>query len=330
MLRPLPVVQIGVALCCLSARALSAQEHDPRLQERFIQGVKQSWEKLQDIAFRARCVVTETESGPDTAKTKASTREYEIGIRGRNGLQTGVRRGVTFVQARNDAYAFMLHRSKAGNSLQFLERTGVSSAIDAKIAAVEEEPRALALAAYCLWEEPLARVIERKSFEIKRVHAVRLDGRDFVRVEFNYGIDDPRQKIHVRYTDAYLVCDPAQQWVVKEYGATFLNLNDKATGTIKIVLEHGGAIGDMPVAGKATNSFARPNIGYKSETVINLEVIGRDLPEEELYLSHYGLPEPNFGRGWFGAWVWYLIGGIACIAIGLIIVKRRKAVRRTR
>lgn len=323
MVRPSLAVQLGLALCCLSARALSAQEHDPQLQERFIQGVKQSSKKLQDISFRARCVLTQTNSASD----KANTREYEMGIRGPNGLQTGVRRGVTFVQASNDAYAFMLHRSGAGNSLQFVERVGVDPSIDAKIAAEAQTPRAMALAAYYLWTEPLARVVERESFEIKRVYAVPSEGHEFVRVEFNYGIDDPSQKTHDRFTDGYLVCDSARQWAVKEYGATLLNLKDNRTGTLKTVLQHGDAIGEMPVATKITQTMASHDNGYTSKSVISLEVIGRDLPEEELYLSHYGLPEPNFGRSWFGTWGWYLLGGIVCIVIGTILVRRRKTAR---
>jgi len=323
VLRPLLAVPLGWALCCLSARALSAREHDSPLQERFIQGVNQTSQKLQHISFRARCVVTHTSSNSD----KAHTREYEFGIRGRNGLQTGVRDGVTFVQARNDAYAFVLHRSGAGTSVQFIEPVGVDPSVDARIAAVEEEPRVLALASYYLWTEPLARVVERESFEITRVYAAPSGDDEFVRVEFNYSIDDPSQGVHDRFTDGYLVCDPGRQWIVKECGATVLDLNEQRTGTRHTVLEHGDAIGDMPLATKITHTKTSPEIGYTSRFAIHLEVIGRDLPEEELYLSHYGLPEPNFERGWFGTWVWYLIGGVACIIIGVIIVKWRKAAR---
>lgn len=323
MVRPLLAVELGVALCCLPGGALSAQEHDPQLQNRFIQGVKQSSEKLQRISFRARCVVTQT----DNASKKANTREYEVGIRGPNGMQTGVRGEVPFVQARNDAYAFMLRRSRAGNSLQFVERVGVDPFIDAKIAELEEQPRAMALGAYYLWTEPLARVIERDSFEITRVYAVRFEDRDFVRVEFTYAIEDPSRRIHDRFTDAYLVCDPARHWIVKEYGATYLNLNHKRSGTLKTVLEHGDTIGEMPLATKITQTMASDDKGYTSKSVVSVEVIDRDLSEEELYLTHYGLPEPNFGRRWFGSWVWYLIGGIACIAIGVILVKRRRGAR---
>ncbi len=321
MLRPLLAVQLGLAFCCLSVRALSAQEHDPQLQERFMQGVKQSSEKLQHISFRARCVYVSTSSASD----KADTREYEMGIRGPNGLQTGARDGVTFVQARNDAYAFVLHRSAAGNSLQFLESVGVGPSIDARIAAIEQQPRAMALAAYYLWTEPLARVVERESFEIKRLYAVPSEDHEFVRVEFNYFIDDPSQQIHDRFTDGYLVCDPARQWIVKEYGATHHNLDNDYIAALKTVLEHGDAIGEMPVATKITQTMASHDNGDTSESAISLSVIGRDLPDEELYLSYYGLPEPNFGSGWFGAWVWYLIAGIVCLVVSATILKRRKA-----
>jgi hypothetical protein len=321
MLRPLLVVQLGLAFWCLSVEALSAQEHDPQLQQRFMEGVRQSWEKLQRIGFRARCVYTGTNSASD----ETDTREYEIGIRGPNGLQTGLRDGVRFVQARNDAYAFVLHRSGAGNSLQFLEPVGVDSSIDATIATMEQQPRAMALAAYYLWTEPLARVVERESFEVKRLDAVPSEGQEFVRVEFNYSIDEPSQTIHDRFSDGYLVCDPARQWIVKEYGATHHNLNNDYIATLKTVLEHDDAIGEMPIATKITQTMISLDKGYRGESAVSLNVIGRDLPEEELYLSHYGLSEPRFGRGWFDGWVWYLIAGIVCLAVSAVILKRRRA-----
>jgi hypothetical protein len=325
VLRPLLAVPLGLALCCLSARVLSAQEHDPKLQDRFMQGIKQTSGKLQRISFRVRYVSTMT----DSASNKADVRKYEVGIRGPNGLQSGVKNGIGFVQARNDTYAFVLHRSSqgAGDSLQFLERVGVDSSIDAKIAAVQQEPRTIALFAYYLWTEPLAQVIERERFEIKRVYAVPSDDHEFVRVEFNYGIDDTTQKIHDRFTDGYLVCDPVRQWSLKEYGCTHHNLNDDHIGTLKTVLEHGDGIGEMPVATKITQTMASHVNDYTAESVISVEVIGRELPEEELHLSHYGLPEPNFENSWLGTWRWYLIAGIGCIVVGAIMIKWRNTRR---
>ena len=300
---------------------LWAEEDDPALRKLFVRGVKQSERKLQHLSFRARCVCTSTTS----ASGKADTRDYEIGVRGPNGLQAGVRGGVSFVEARNDAYAFVLHRSAARSSLQFLEPVGVEPAIDAKIAAMEQQARAMALAAYYLWTEPLARAVDRESFAITRVYAVPSEERQFVRVEFDYGIDDPSQKIHDRFTDGYVVCDSARQWTVKEYGAVHHNLSNDRVATLKTVLEHGDAIGEMPVATKITQTMASAGGGYTSESTINLRIISRELPNEELYLSYYGLSEPHFERSWFGAWVWCLIAGIVCLAIAVGIFKRRAA-----
>lgn len=289
------------------------------MRRRFVQGVKQSEEKLQHVSFRARCVCTST----TRAFGKADTREYEVGIRGPNGLQAGVRDGVSFVQARNDTYAFALHRSAAGSSLQFVESVGVGPSIDARIAAMEQPARAMALAAYYLWTEPLARAVDRESFEIKRVYAVPSEDREFVRVEFDYGIDDPSQKIHDRFTDGYVVCDPARQWTVKEYGAVHHNLSNDHVATLKTVLEHGDAIGEMPVATKITQTMASRDNGYTSESVISLSILRRDLADEELHLTHYGLPEPNFSRSWFGAWIWCLLAGIICLVVAIVVRRRR-------
>lgn len=321
MPRLLLAVHLGLAFCCLSVQAQSAPKHDPELQNRFVRGIEESSERLQHISFRARCVYIGTKS----ASGKADTREYEIGIRGPYGLQTGVRDGITFVEAHNDAYAFMLHRSGAKNSLQFLEAVGAAPVVDRKIAANAQQARAMALAAYYLWTEPLAQVVERESFTINRVYAVQSEQREVVRVEFDYGIDDPSQKIHDRFTDGYVVCDPARQWTVKEYGAVHHNLNNDYIATIKTVLEHGDTVEDLPIATKITQTMASAGDGYTSESTINLSILSRELPNEELYLSYYGLPEPHFERSWFGAWVWYLIAGIVCLAIAVGIFKRREA-----
>jgi len=323
MARASVTVHTAVSLYLLLPLGMSAQEHDPHLQERFVQGVEQASVKLQEISFRIRTVTTTTES---PAADKPDRREREIGIRGPYGVETRVTQNGILVQATNDVYAFVLLRSSqgTGNSLQFLERVGVNAAIDAKIASVAQGPRSIALAAYYLWDEPLGQVIRRNSFKIKRVFALAPDGA-FVRVEFDYAIDDPSQKLRVRYTDGYLICDPARQWVLKEYGATFHNLNDNGIGPTRTVFEHYESIGEMPIATEASHTFKRRDKDYTSHSVMAFEVLERELPEEVLYLSYYGLPEPNFGRSWQGTWGWYFVGGCLCLIVGIILVRRRKA-----
>jgi hypothetical protein len=159
------------------------------------------------------------------------------------------------------------------------------------------------------------------------VSAVTSGSKELVRVEFEYLIDDPVRKKKERFTDGFLVCDPARQWVLTECGANKYNFINKFTSVLTRVLEHGEAIGEMPVATKVIQTTRSPDDRYKREAVITLRIISRDVPEEEFYLTHYGLPEPNFGRSWFGTWVWYLIGGIVCIVTGAILIRRRKTGR---
>ncbi len=99
---------------------------------------------------------------------------------------------------------------------------------------------------------------------------------------------------------------------------------NKETTVKKTVLEIGDAIGGIPIATKTTRTIKSLDRDYESEAVVTTNIIRRDVPEEEFYLRHYGLPEPNFDRRWFGAWVWYLIAGLVCLAVSGVILKRRK------
>ncbi|NQT15987.1 MAG: hypothetical protein HQ582_24745 [Planctomycetes bacterium] len=320
------VLSLSVAPC-----SLWAQEDDPALRGRFLTGVAQTARKLEKLSFRAQCEYTSADKGVG-ASDEIDRRNYEMAIRGPYALETGLNknRGTVFVRVRNDSYAFGLERSAEGErtSLQFLEQIGVDPSIDAGIAESEVIPRAMALAAYYLWTEPLSRVVESDSFSIKRVYGISSGSNELARVEFEYLVDDPVRKIKQRFSDGFLVCDPAREWVLTEYGATHYNFINEFTAALTTVLEHGDAIGEMPIATKITQrmkGMRSADDDYTSESVITLEITSRDVPEEEFYLTHYGLPEPTFRRGWLGVWAWYLIAGIVCLGVGTMVLKRRRA-----
>lgn len=327
---------LSMARCCfavwLSAGACSlwAQEDDPALRERFLTGISQTARKLEALSFRAQCQYTSVNKGTEAAG-KIDARHYEIAIRGAYGLETGRNKntGTVFFRVRNGSYAFALDRSAKGErtSLQFVEEVGIDPSIDAEIAKREEVPRAMALAGYYLWTEPLYRVVQSDSFSIKRTYHVTSGTNELVRIEFEYLLDDPAREMKERFTDGFLVCDPARQWALTECGATHYNFINKYTAVLTRALEYGEAIGEMPIATKITQTARSPDDKYQRESVITLQITGRDVPEEEFYLTHYGLPEPNFGRNWFGTWGWYLSGGILCIVIGMLLIRRRKAGR---
>lgn len=68
--------------------------------------------------------------------------------------------------------------------------------------------------------------------------------------------------------------------------------------------------------------------GTKRSTNVLYEFISEDdtpLTEDMFYLSHYGLPEPNFKNSWVSSWMVYLFAGVTLILAGRHLIKRRTA-----
>jgi len=211
--------------------------------------------------------------------------------------------------------------------MQFVEQLGVDPVIDANIADMEEIPRAIVLAPFYLWTDPLSRLIESNSFSIIRAYPITSGTNELVRVEFEYLVEEPAPKGKYRVTDGFLICDPAREWVLLEYGGTNYNFGNKYTSLHNALLEYRESIGEIPIATKVTRTMSSPDNDYQTESVMVVEITNRDVPEEEFYLSYYGLPEPNFERSWLGTWGWYLIGGIGCIVVGAITIRWRNTRR---
>lgn len=321
----LAILSLSVAACPLRAAG-----DDPGLRDRFLKGVAQAATKLEDLSYRAKFEYLGSSKGKD-ASEEIDKRNYDIAIRGTCLLETGVTKdsGNVFFRVRNDDYGFALERTPEGEraSLQFVERIGVNPSVDARIVGMEEVPRAFALGGFYLWTDPLARLVESDSFSVKRVYAVTSGDKELVRVEFEHLVDVPTRKQKYRVTDGFLVCDPAREWALTEYGGTKYNSINKFNSVSTAVLECGETIGGIPIVTKTTRTMNSLDSEYESESVVTTEIISRDVPKEEFYLSHYGLPEPTFQRSWLGTWVWYLIAGIVCLVISAMILKRPRATR---
>ena len=134
---------------------------------------------------------------------------------------------------------------------------------------------------------------------------------------------------HDRYhlTDGYFICDPSNQWAVVESSWIYESLTDKSKGRLTFNREFQSKVGNVPIATKLTTSYEsldKAIDGFRRETIWTNEIKSRDVPVEEFYLSHYGLPEPNFGKSWLGTWGWWMIAGIVFIVVGSIVAERRR------
>lgn len=340
-------LHVSASVCwmlLLGNAALDAQGEDPQLRARFLEGVRQTARKLDQVSAHAKGVNTQDfaavskKARADLAEfnkkrrpeqridpDKARTRTFECAIRGSFTLEKTKRReGGDRVMAKNDAYAFAIGRSPgiASYGLEFLERLHADPATDRRIEEQETPPRGSILAAWYVQRYPLSRLVESPWFKIKRVSAVRSEGQDLVRVDFDHLVDGPDRK-RDWLSDAFLVCDPARDWALKEYGGTM------SEGAVRrVTIEFGELVSGFPIPSRFTFLTSSSNDPETiSRNASTLEILRRDVPKEEFYLSHYALPEPNFERGWLGPWVWYLMGGIAFVVIGTILATRRKARR---
>ena len=330
---------IGLAalLATFAGVAGWAADIDSSLRDQFLQAVRQVSGKSEQVSFRAKMIGTQQYlTLPDSMRAsfqkenrdpdKPETETLNCAIRGPMTLSTQIDRGIEMVRAKNTEYVFQISRASSAKtySLSFIEELGRVSTKEEKIQQVERRARRLPFAGWFLAGEPFADFVASPTFQIHRVAAEKnQDGMDLVRIEFDRKYADPLKRAS-SISDGFMLCDPKRHWVITEYGMTTFD----GTQVSRASLTFGEPVDGLPIARTITtvttakNSLGEP-VSWRN--VITIEIIDHDVPREEFYLSHYGLPEPNFRRGWFGTWVWYLITGVVCLGVAAIIVKRQRA-----
>ncbi len=118
-------------------------------------------------------------------------------------------------------------------------------------------------------------------------------------------------------------CDPNRLWSIVRETIT-LGVDGGLANSSDFEI---ASIGDdqLPILKKSTGSGFDEH-GKKLYTNVLHEFVAEDnapLTEDMFYLSHYGFPEPNFGKSWMGFWMLYLVAGVALILTGRYLVKRR-------
>lgn len=309
---------------------------DPVLRDQFLQAVRQVPGKSEQVSFRAKMIGThEWIIIPDALRAsfrkenrdpeKPETETANCAIRGPMSLTTRIDHGIEIVRAKNSEYVFQIGRQSAAKaySLSFIEELGRVSTKERQIQQAENEARWVPFAGWYPAGEPFADFVASPTFQIQRVASENRDGRDLVRIEYERKYSDPLKRAS-SITDGFLLCDPKRHWVITECGTTTFD----GLQVSRASLTFGEPVDGLPIVRTITdvvtgkNSLGEP-VSWRN--VITIEVIDHEVPREEFYLSHYGLPEPNFRRGWFGTWVWYLIAGVVCFGVAAIIVKRQKA-----
>lgn len=329
------IMRGAVCLWLLATGNLMAQDADPELRGRFLAAVKETGRKVERLSFRVKWKQTFDYAaisdevlamlkkiGKDPFKPEVRIRESVI--RGDSAAMSGVHgKGFEFVMAKNARYAFLIERLPSVNrySLQFVSQLGADQESDERVKMEALEARATPLCAWYVMSDSVSQLVESPSFKIKKVATVSSEGRELVRVDFEHLVDDPTRAKSENRLDAYLVCDPAHAWALKEYRFTVVS-----GGTIHVVInEFGDMVDGFPIARKMTQLVTQTDKISTSRMVVTLEAVDNDVSEEQFYLSHYGLPEPTFRRSWLSTWMWYLIAGFVCMAVLAMLLKRRRA-----
>lgn len=314
----------------LLPRISFALTDDAELRSQFLQGIEIADQKIQALSIRASCKVSNTTTIDVNKAPLERSDAFDCAISGSNSMMSGLETGgVTYFRVRNDKYAFALDKTQTRErgTLRYVEQLGVSPAVDAQVAEYNGMVRGVAMAGYYLWQQPIFRSFHDKVFTINQVRAISTEGGELVRVDFAGIVTEPAEDGSgevpaYTYSNAFLICDPTKNWVLKEYAADVYVHVNKGNARHQIKLNIGRTIRNVPLATRIESNVSSLDSVVKIDRITEVEFDEREVKDNEFVLSHYGLPEPNFQQSWFGRGVWYLIGGVFFFGSGWLIFKR--------
>jgi len=241
-------------------------------------------------------------------------------------MKTEIRNGRIVVTAKNGKYAFGVSKEKNAESyvLGYLEKTGGSQS--ERIKAEEHDARELLYSSWDIEGFPLLDWISRENFKILDTKEIIRNGRKAIRLDFEHIVDDIRRD-NLSLGEAYVICDPAFRWAIIEYSAVYRNKEGEGVSRNTTTIEYRGLKGNLPIPTKSRTVTELLKVSNKENviTTSKREILEGTVTKEEFYLSHYGLPEPDFDEPFLSTWMKYLLAGLVCLGIAYW-VKRRRAV----
>ncbi len=167
--------------------------------------------------------------------------------------------------------------------------------------------------------------LNRENFEILGISEVEDEGRKRVRLNFEHIIKEIRPQYY-SLSDSFIIFDPEYEWAISSYSIVYNNAEGKKVSKSTSRSELGNLSNGLPVILKKTltTQMLEDKKQYW-EKVVLYDYSEDDVEPKEFYLSHYGLPEPNFEEPFLSTWMKYLLAGLVCLGIAYWI-KRRRAV----
>lgn len=302
---------LAVTVLCLSSPSVQADEPNPALQRRFVEGMSRVESRIRNLSFRAKCKhVSQTidrgtgMTGGRRAADGSQRQEFECAIHQSGALRRRTLSNATVeLQARNETYAFiLLTPSEGAASLRFVEPLGVSPSVDERVASIETAVRNAVFAAYHPCDVPLYDLVNNDSFTIKSLSRVADAGPGKVRLEYEFDYLDERGDPYASYSNAHLILDQENEWAILEHVATIQTQFNQSRYVERSLLEYGETLEGVPVATRVERHLKFPDSpGSEVKLVATTEIVSHDVLPGEFFLSHYGLPEPNFETQFEGA-----------------------------
>ena len=308
--------------------------YDTELKQRFIDGVSKIPSRISSVSVDANITVTAEWVRPDsnsqehnrlseTDFVKPEITKRHISMHDGAVLESGLdSRNREYTKVSNSQYAFFLTRPNPSvpyNVNAIMSNEEIASSPQGGLSFTESKDRAISMV-FCNWgfsDQPLHKLITDPRFVFKSVDEVEMDGVKYVRVDCDLPISPTTPHI---LKNAYFILDPQNGWAIKESGCDGPTIGNK----MQILHSFRKGSGDFPVIDK---SIILHKNAASSAVVMRIthdvQVIPREISEHEFTLSHYGFPEPDFGTPWISTWMKYLLAGLACVAIGYWIKRRR-------
>jgi len=303
---------------------------DAKWQQQIRDEAPKAWAELEQFYAQVRGSYTTTSSWEkppaDAARAKRPpwpSHRAEFAANG-NLLESAEvdEKGIEHVMAKNEVYAFAVGRRAEDPSARFaiewLERLGVDAKVDKR---VEDEARQWGSFIFGAWKfygRSLPEWTNTPPFTIKKVSAAGNDKQPLVRVEFErlpIGSEKARE-----YIDGYVLFDPSDHWVVREFGSKWWDGGSRHT-----IAEYGQRQGGIPILSKTTEIGAGLQIATRK--MIVFDVRHEQVPTDEFRLSHYAIPEPDFAalRSHWSVWL-YLNAALVCLVIAMFLWWRKRKV----
>jgi len=285
-----------------------------------------------EISLRAHVILTRSftnlpesarahwkKEGVDTDRPHVFS-DSMFSIFGESARESGVdRKGMEYVKCRNPEYAFLIARSERipKYAIQLLEKNGDESRLAERIKDEVADVISVPLAGFYMIGIPLSELFDSLDFKLKNCSELVQNEKRLVKVEFEYKPLRPP-----RMLDAYILINPMENWRIEQY-----SYSQVADTHVEGKITYRSMNGGVPIPSKITQIGLGSRSPATSETVWDIEVLPEQVDAKEFFLSHYGLPEPNFAQRMFGGWAYYFLGAAVCVCASFGVSRWRRRAR---